>query len=64
MLTSPVDHSWSKRVCLTAPEPSRATRLCLHARFVAQRLAHAMRAIAVWYSLLLQRASDDSPSFR
>jgi hypothetical protein len=51
MLTSHADRSWSRRVCLTV-------------RFVAHRLAHATRAVAASYSLLLQRASDDSPSFR
>jgi hypothetical protein len=51
MLTSRVDQSWSMRVCLTA-------------RFAAHRLAKAMRAIAASYASLLQRASDDSPSFR
>ena len=33
-------------------------------RFVTRRLAHAMSAVAARCSLILQHASDDSPSFR
>jgi len=64
MLAVHVDQSWYERAWLTARAPSRAARLSLRARLVARRLARAMSAVAARYELLLQRASDSSPSFR
>jgi hypothetical protein len=53
MLPSHVEHSSYKRAWLTA----RLSRAC----FV---LAHAMSAVAARCSLVLQQATDNSPSFR
>jgi hypothetical protein len=64
MLPFHVDQSWYNRAWLTERAPSRAARLSLRARLVAQRLARAMSAVAALFSLRPQQGSDSSPAFR
>lgn len=60
MIPSHIDQSPYKRAWVIVRAQSRATRF----KRACSVLAHAMGAIATQCSLVLQQATDNSPSFR